>query len=472
MNEGYRDMELGELLDYIQPSKYIVKSTEYDDSYETPVLTPGKSFIKGYTNETEGIFTDVPVIIFDDFTTASKFVDFPFKVKSSAMKILVLADDEVDIKYLYYMMQVIQVRSDTHKRYWISVYAKKNLLTPPLPEQKRIVAEIEKQFSRLDEAVAALKRIKANLKRYKASVLKAAVEGKLTEEWRKEHPDVEPARELLKRILAERRRKWEDTELEKMRAKGKEAKDDTWKKKYKEPTVPKLDQYPHLPEGWTFTGIGQILAMDKDAMKTGPFGSLLKKHEHQPEGVPVLGIENIQAMRFVKGSKIHITKDKAQQLDGYCALPGDILISRSGTVGEVCVVPSDIDEARISTNLMKISLAKDGLLPEFFTFLFNGSPFVLNQVAELCKGSTRNFLNQEILRRIVFVLPTIEEQKEIIQAVDRQYTLLSKLEAEVDINLKRAERLRQSILRKAFSGKLFPQNPNDKPVESRLRRVN
>ncbi|MDR4496467.1 MAG: restriction endonuclease subunit S [Candidatus Scalindua sp.] len=357
----------------------------------------------------------------------------------------------------------------------------RNLSIPIAPpnEQKRIVAEIEKQFFRLDEAVAALKRIKANLKRYKASVLKAAVEGKLTEEWRTRRGELpfaptkdETGAELLKRILTERRKKWEEEYIKKyVGAHGHAPKDDKWKKKYKEPTVPKLDQYPHLPEGWAFTGIGQILAMDKDAMKTGPFGSLLKKHEHQPEGVPVLGIENIQAMRFVKGSKIHITKNKAQQLDGYCALPGDVLISRSGTVGEVCVVPSDIDEARISTNLMKISLAKDGLLPELFTFLFNGSPFVLNQVAELCKGSTRNFLNQEILKRIVFVLPTIEEQIEIIQAVDRQYTLLSKLEAEVNINLKRTERLRQSILKKAFSGKLVKQDTDDKPTNKLIDAI-
>ena len=103
----------------------------------------------------------------------------------------------------------------------------------PPDQQDRIVAEIEKQFSRLDEAVASLKRVKANLKRYKAAVLKAAVEGKLTEEWRKQNPDVEPASKLLERILAERRTKWEEAELAKMKAKGKEPKNDKWKEKYK-----------------------------------------------------------------------------------------------------------------------------------------------------------------------------------------------------------------------------------------------
>jgi len=147
----------------------------------------------------------------------------------------------------------------------------------PENEQKRIVAEIEKQFSRLDEAVENLKRVKANLKRYKASVLKAAVEGKLTEEWREKHPDVEPADKLIERILAERRKKWEEAELAKMKAKGKVPKDDQWKKKYKEPAKPTLDDLPILPKEWKWVSWDTILAFDKGAFKRGPFGSSLKK---------------------------------------------------------------------------------------------------------------------------------------------------------------------------------------------------
>jgi type I restriction enzyme S subunit len=95
-----------------------------------PVLTAGKSFIKGYTNETDGIFDNLPTIIFDDFTTASQFVDFKFKVKSSAMKILVPTSKRVNIKFAFFCMQVNQIRNDTHKRYWIFVYAKKKFLLP------------------------------------------------------------------------------------------------------------------------------------------------------------------------------------------------------------------------------------------------------------------------------------------------------------------------------------------------------
>ncbi|MFZ3150889.1 MAG: N-6 DNA methylase [Anaerolineaceae bacterium] len=137
-------VELGDVLEYEQPTNYIVESVNYDDSYKTPVLTPGKTFILGYTNEEEGIYkNELPVIIFDDFTTASRLVDFHFKVKSSAMKILHAKKDRVDIKYAFYMIQNIQFNSSTHKRYWISEYSKIKIPLPPLEVQREIVEEIE-----------------------------------------------------------------------------------------------------------------------------------------------------------------------------------------------------------------------------------------------------------------------------------------------------------------------------------------
>ncbi len=136
----------------------------------------------------------------------------------------------------------------------------------PLNQQKQIVAEIEKQFSRLDEGVASLKRVQANLKRYKAAVLKAAVEGRLVETEaelaRREGRDYETGQQLLQRILAERRRKWEEAELAKMKAKGKMPKNDKWKQKYKEPAAPDTRNLPELPEGWvwaTYSQIGEVI---------------------------------------------------------------------------------------------------------------------------------------------------------------------------------------------------------------------
>lgn len=170
----YKEYELGELLPFEQPTAYIVKSTDYNDSYSTPVLTAGKSFILGKTNEKYGIFDQLPVIIFDDFTTATQFVNFRFKVKSSAMKILHINTDLVIPKYIFYRLQIIQFDHSTHKRYWIQSYSKIKVLIPPLDEQFRIVARIEELFSELDKAVDTLKTTKEQLAVYRQAVLKNA----------------------------------------------------------------------------------------------------------------------------------------------------------------------------------------------------------------------------------------------------------------------------------------------------------
>ena len=161
-NEHYAQLPRGwsvclleDIIEYEQPTDYIVNSTNYDDSYLTPVLTAGKSFIIGYTDEEEGIYSKLPCIIFDDFTTASKLVTFPFKVKSSAMKILQV-NQNISIKYVAAFMSITQLIGDTHKRYWISEYSKLPIPIPPKEEQKRIVTAIDKLF-------AVLKAIEENL---------------------------------------------------------------------------------------------------------------------------------------------------------------------------------------------------------------------------------------------------------------------------------------------------------------------
>lgn len=169
-----KEYELGELLEYEQPTKYIVKSTDYDASYRIPVLTAGKSFILGYTNDNKNVFDKLPVIIFDDFTTAIQYVNFKFKVKSSAMKILNVNTKLVLPKYIYYRMQSIVFDHSTHKRYWIQEYSKIKISVPPLPEQERIVSQIEELFSQLDKSVDILKNNKQQLVVYRQSVLKEA----------------------------------------------------------------------------------------------------------------------------------------------------------------------------------------------------------------------------------------------------------------------------------------------------------
>lgn len=383
----YTEYELGELLPFEQPTAYIVKSTDYCDAYATPVLTAGKSFILGKTNETDGIFDQLPVIIFDDFTTATQFVNFRFKVKSSAMKILHINTDLVIPKYIFYRLQIIQFDHSTHKRYWIQSYSKIKVLIPPLDEQFRIVARIEELFSELDKAVDTLKTTKEQLAVYRQAVLKDAFDNA--------------------QAMCER-----------------------------------------------FTPIEELLVTDRKGMSTGPFGTMLKKHEHKTTGVPMLGIENIDSGKFIDGNKIFVTPEKAAELKSFALKSGDIIISRSGTVGELCVVPPRMEGALLSTNLMRVSLDCQKVLPEYFIYLFQSKGIVLDQVKELCKGSTRIFLNQTILKQIQFPIPNVHEQLQIINTIESRLTFCDNIEKTVDTALAQADAMRQSILKQSFEGKI------------------
>lgn len=149
-SDEYETDLLGNILVYEQPTKYIVESEKYSDEYAIPVLTAGKTFILGYTNEKNNIFDKIPVIIFDDFTTASQYVDFPFKVKSSAMKIL-NCNPNMNIKFYYYLLQSINYDSSTHKRYWISEFAPMVVPVPPKDEQDKIVEKVEQLLNLIDQ---------------------------------------------------------------------------------------------------------------------------------------------------------------------------------------------------------------------------------------------------------------------------------------------------------------------------------
>lgn len=150
---------LGEVADYEQPTKYLVASKNYDDKFDTPVLTAGKTFILGYTDETEGIYkaSESPVIIFDDFTTANKWVDFDFKVKSSAMKIITSKNEQdVLLKYVYYWLNTLpnSLTDGDHKRQWISNFSNKEIPIPSLETQKKIVKILDK-FTELEATLEA-----------------------------------------------------------------------------------------------------------------------------------------------------------------------------------------------------------------------------------------------------------------------------------------------------------------------------
>ena len=201
--------------------------------------------------------------------------------------------------------------------------------------------------------------------------------------------------------------------------------------------------------------IDSLLTKTRKGMSTGPFGTMLKKFEHQRAGVPVLGIENIGEGKFVPGNKIFVTPEKATELQAFRVHTGDIIISRSGTVGELCIVPPYMENSLLSTNLMRISLDFEIFLPNYFVYLFRSKVVVVEQVKELCKGSTRMFLNQTILKQIRFPIPSIPAQQKLVNMVESRLSICDNIEQTIDTSLQQAEAMRQSILKQAFEGRLL-----------------
>ena len=196
--------------------------------------------------------------------------------------------------------------------------------------------------------------------------------------------------------------------------------------------------------------IEELLVTNRKGMSTGPFGSMIKKQDHLKDGVPMLGIENIGNGKFIYGNKIFVSEEKAKELKSFKLEENDIIISRSGTIGKICSVPKEMEGALLSTNLMRVSLNENIIKTEFFIYLFQSKGIVLDQVKELCKGSTREFLNQNILKRIIFPVPSLKTQKNIIENIDILLSNCIYIDNIVNTGLKEVDLLKQSILKKAF----------------------
>jgi len=327
----------------------------------------------------------------------------------------------------------------------------------PLPEQHRIVEKIEELFSDLDAGVASLQRAKANLKRYRASVLKSAVEGRLTEEWRKEHPQAEEGQMLLDRILRERREKWEQDQLLKFKEKGKEP-PKNWESKYEEPSAPETSELPELPEGWVWAKVEQVAHTatggTPDRKNSDYFGGgipwvksgeLGDGYVHETEEtLTALGVEESNAKVFPKGTLC-------------IALYG-------ATVGKLGILEMDA-----TTNQAVCGI----FLPAEVRreYLFHYLTLIRPKLVEQGKGGAQSNISNGLVRITVFPLPPLAEQEQIVALVEERLSQIDSAEKTIDAELIRSKRLRQSILKRAFGGKLVPQDPKDEPASVLLDRI-
>jgi type I restriction enzyme S subunit len=305
----------------------------------------------------------------------------------------------------------------------------------PEQEQRRIVAEIEKQFTRLDAGVAALRRVQTNLKRYRAAVLKAACEGRLVpteaELAKAEGRAYETGEQLLTRILADRRENWHG------------------RGKYKEPTVPNTIDLPSLSEGWVWATVEELAAPELNSITDGPFGSNLKTAHYTNHGPRVVRLQNIGDGVFID-ERAYISDERYERLQKHRVFPGDVLIAALGErLPRCCIVPETLGPAIVKADCIRFKPHRDAL-GRFMNIVLNSDP-VRRRTEKIVHGVGRPRLNLKEIKSIVVPLPPLAEQFRIAAEVERRLSIIEELEATVTANLQRVTRLRQSILRNAFA---------------------
>jgi type I restriction enzyme S subunit len=341
------------------------------------------------------------------------------------------------------------------------------VLVPPSAEQSRIADALDELCSDLDAGVTALEGVREKLKLYRASVLKAAVEGRLTAEWRAQHPHMEPASELLKRILVERRRHWEEDQLAKFKAKGQEP-PKNWKAKYKEPVAPNTTNLPPLPEGWCWAAWPQI----GFSQNGRPFPS----SDYQDSGTKLLRPGNLYpngAVGWTERNTRFMPERYAAESPDLIVGGGELVVNltaqslRDDFLGRVCIT-SESERCLLNQRLARLTPVI--VLPKFLLWLFKAAHF-RQFVAGLNTGSLIQHMFTSQLDDFVLPLPPFSEQEAIAEAVEDQLSVIDHLEANLAAKLKNSHALRQSILHNAFTGQLVPQDPNDEPASELLKRV-
>jgi type I restriction enzyme S subunit len=334
----------------------------------------------------------------------------------------------------------------------------------PLPEQHRIVEKIEELFSDLDAGVASLQRAKANLKRYRASVLKSAVEGRLTEEWRKEHPQAEDGQMLLDRVLRERREKWEKDQLLKFKEKGKEP-PKNWESKYEEPSAPDTSELPELPDGWVWATVGCLITHTQNG-----FG---KRSQDAGQPTVVLRLADVTdgEICLADTRRVNATVDEIQQ---YGLEPNDLLAIRvNGSpdlVGRFVRFVDAKEPVLFCDHFIQLRTPLAGLARYLRYFADTRAVRHFVEENKVCSAG-QNTVSQSTLMRLPVPLPPLAEQEQIVALVEERLSQIDSAEKTIDSELIRSKRLRQSILKTAFEGKLVPQDPKDEPASVLLERI-
>jgi type I restriction enzyme S subunit len=327
---------------------------------------------------------------------------------------------------------------------------------PPLPEQRRIVAKIEELFSNLDAGMDDLQAAGQQLKRYRLSVLQAAVEGCLTADWRRTH-DPEPADQLLERILEERRKQWERDYRENYRKKERDL-PSGWKSRYSEAEEPETEELEELSKGWTWTSLDQLLSNMRNGYSKAPKAD---------DGVPILRISSVRPLS-VNLDDVRYLEGKPDDYEKYLIEPGYLLFIRyngnPGLVGACGAVPALDQPYAHPDKLIRGEVADhETVMPSYLEIALNMGPSREHIQNRVRTTAGQAGISQGDLYSCPVPVPPPAEQKQIVDEVERLLSVADDAAATAEREQTRAERLRQSILKQAFSGQLVPHEEDAAP---------
>ena len=327
-------------------------------------------------------------------------------------------------------------------------------------QQTRIVAKLEELLSDLDAGVAELNAAQKKLAQYRQSLLKAAVEGALTAEWRTQHQPTETGAQLLQRILQERRARWEARQLAKFAEQGKTPPKD-WQKKYPEPVQPDTSGLPELPQGWVWSSIGQCFQVAVGATPSR------KEPAYWNGAIPWVSSGEVRFCH-ITATKEQITEDGLLNSSTQINPVGSVLLGMIGegkTRGQVAIL--DVEAAN-NQNCAAIWVSETEIPPEY-VYCWLWSQY--EQTRRGSSGNNQPALNKSIVERICLPLAPVDELKETMRVVDGELERILEQVAAIDHALQQSTAQRQNILRAAFSGQLVPQDPHDKPASALLERI-